>query len=79
MIDLGKVPQEVAYVVEYANADGGIAVTARAVPAEAHRAIEQIEHEGGRILEKRVVHGHEADALLRAVSAVASTDPSEVF
>jgi hypothetical protein len=79
MIDVGKIPHDVAYVIGYANAHGRVAVTARAAPADAHRTIEQIERDGGRILEKRVVHGYEADALLRAVAATETTNPSEVF
>lgn len=77
MLDVGKLP-DVAYVVEFEDADGHRRVTASPFPLDASREVEQIEARGGRVISKRVERGAEATALLRAVTSVVN-DGGEVF
>lgn len=76
-MDLAMTP-DVAYVVEYVDADGRERVTAFVTSMEARDWVERIVARGGRVSTKRVERGAEATALLRAVLSVAD-DAGEVF
>ncbi len=78
MADASHVDCAIAYLVHYVDLDGRNIATAADTRPKALALIAEIEADGGRILERRVLRGVEADAILRAVRAEAAAAP-EVF